>query len=267
MTYSSKPWTVEVQDPKTLRAKKRAIQIKEIQSRMEENVPVSVMRVVKFLDKNKNQTYTNRQIAKGVGISGSLTSSIMDKLEEIGYAKIVKIRKNLSGISQVYQSSLGASTQITKEREVEGDVVKVLSMFKSHVNKTYTKKELMSKLDLSGSKVGQALQVLLATGEIKAIGIKDNSFVYQSSEGNKVALDISSEPNEKYITLGHFLKIKGITDIPEGFKEKLSKGEKHSRLFYSNKGVVREYKISYLQKSFEQIFSKKGLIEKEVERV
>ena len=58
MTYSSKPWTVEVQDPKTLRAKKRAIQIKEIQSRMEENVPVSVMRVVKFLDNNKNQTYS-----------------------------------------------------------------------------------------------------------------------------------------------------------------------------------------------------------------
>ena len=101
MGYNDIPWTT-VEEPKGIKEKRKEIQLKELSKRVEASTPIAVARIVKFLNKNKNQTYTNAQIAKEAGLSGSVVSGVMDKLEEIGSVKVVKIRKGVaSGISQV----------------------------------------------------------------------------------------------------------------------------------------------------------------------
>ena len=179
MTRVTIPWTLDIQEPKALKVKKEEVQQKELQSRVEESLPVSTARVVKFLNKNKNQTYTNKQIAAEIGISGSTVSSIMDKLEEIGCVKVAKIRKNATaGISQVYQSYDGSSAKVEKEREVEGSIAQVLSVFNKSTNKTYSKKAIASELGISANNVGQALSILLVTNKIKVVGIEKEALAY-----------------------------------------------------------------------------------------
>lgn len=249
MSYSTKPWTIEEQEPKILKVKRKEMQLKEIQNKTEENLPVSAARIVTFLNKNKNRCFTNKQIAAEVGISASMASGIMDKLEEIGCVKVAKIRKGLnSGISQVYQSHDGNSTKVEKEREVEGYISKVLAVFENNINKVYSKKEISTGLGISKDKVGQALSILLVTERVKAIGIEGDVLVYQNIKGKKPAVKIATEPNSSYVTLGSYLKMNGIKGDIKELKEKVATEKGHSRLFYSDKGIVKEYEISYLQR-------------------
>ena len=266
MAYSSKPWTSEVQEPKTLKTKREEIQQKEIQSKVEENLPVSAARIVAFLNKNKDRRFTNKQIASEVGISSSVASGIMDKLEEIGCVKVVKVRKHTAaGISQVYQSAEGTSKETVKEREAEGYIAKVLSVFKNSVNKTYSKKEIAKELGISKDKVGQALSILLVTEKVKVVGIDEDSLSYQNIKGKKPAVEIATEPSKVYMTLSNYLKMNGIKGDIKEFKTKVSTEKGHSRLFYSDRGILKEYEISYLQKVIgleKTIGEKKGLLER-----
>lgn len=267
MAYNSKPWT-EMEEPKILKTKREEIQQKEIQSKVEENLPVSAARIVTFLNKNKSRCFTNKQIAAEVGISASMTSGIMDKLEEIGCVKVAKIRKGLtSGISQVYQSYDGNSAKVEKEREAEGYIAKVLSAFNNSVNKTHSKKEIAKELGISKDKVGQALSILLVTEKIKVVGIEEGALVYQNIRGNKPAIEIATKPDSSYITLGNYIKMNGIKGDTAEIKEKIASEKGHSRLFYSDKGIVKEYEVSYLQKVIglgeeKKTEKKKGLLER-----
>ena len=265
MAYTSRPWT-ETQEPKILKTKREEIQQKEVQSKVEENLPVSAARIVTFLNKNKEKCFTNKQIAAEVGISASMASGIMDKLEEIGCIKVTKIRKGLaSGISQVYQSYDGNSAKVEKEREAEGYIAKVLSVFKDSVNKTYSKEEIAKKLGISKDKVGQAISILLVTEKVKVVGIDKNSLSYQNIRGNKPAVEIATEPSKVYMTLSNYLKINGIKGDTKEFKTKVSAEKGHSRLFYSDRGILKEYEISYLQKVIgleKTTGEKKGLLER-----
>ena len=265
MAYSSKPWT-ETEEPKILKKKREEIQQKEIQNKIEENLPVSAARIVTFLNKNKDRCFTNKQIAAEVGISGSVASGIMDKLEEIGCVKVAKIRKGLtSGISQVYQSYDGSSTKVEKEREVEGYIAKVLSVFNNSVNKTHSKKGIAKELGISKDKVGQALSILLVTKKIKVVGIEEGAPVYQNIKGNKSAVEIATKPDNSYITLGNYIRMNGIKGDTTEIKEKIASEKGHSRLFYSDKGIIKEYEVSYLQKVIncnKTKKEKKGLLER-----
>ena len=268
MSYNSKPWTSEVVEPKALKVKREEIQLKEISKKVEENLPVSVARIVKFLNKNKEQTFTNVQIAKEVGLSGSAVSGIMDKLEEIGSVKVVKIRKGLtSGISQVYQSAIGNLNKVEKERMAEGAIAQVLTIFKKSINKTYTKKDLSEATGISKSKVGVALSILLVTENIKVIGIEEGALVYQNIKGNKRAAEVCTEADSSYVTLGSYIKMNNIKGDSKEIKAKVAEEKGHSRLFYSDKGIVKEYEISYLQKVIglggeKKAEKKKGLLER-----
>lgn len=263
MSYTSQPWTLNSKEPKTLKAKREEMQMKEISKKVEENLPVAVARVVKFLNENKEQTYTNSQIAAATGVKS--VSGIMDKLEEIGVAKVVKIRKSLtSGISQVYQSGLGACNRVEKERMAQGVITQVLSLFEKSTNKIWSKKEISEESGISRDKVGTVLSVLLVTGKIKAVGEKDGALVYQNIKGNKKAIPISVEADSNYITLGNYIRMNGIKGNSKGIKAAIAKEKGHSRLFYSSKRVVKEYEVTYLQKviGLGEKKSKKGLIER-----
>jgi predicted transcriptional regulator len=266
MSYKTIPWTT-TEEPTSVKVKKQEIQLKELKKKSEESLPISVARVVKFLNKNKEQTFTNVQIASAVGLSGSAVSGVMDKLEEIGSVKVVKIRKGLtSGISQVYQSAIGNLNKVEKERMAEGAIAQVLAIFKKSINKTYTKKELSVVTGISKNKVGVALSILLVTENIKVVGIEENVLVYQNIKGNKRAVEISTEPDSNYITLGNYVKMNNIKGDSKEIKALAAKEKGHSRLFYSDKGIVKEYEISYLQKVLglgeKKVEKKKGLLER-----
>ena len=264
--YNSKPWTSEPQEPKTLKKKREEIQAKEVASKNEENLPVSAARIVTFLNKNKDKCFTNKQIAAEIGISGSTASGIMDKLEEIGCVKVAKIRKGLaSGISQVYQSYDGSSTKVEKEREAEGYIAKVLAVFMKNINKVYSSKNVANELGISKNNVGQAISILLVTNKVKVVGLEDGALIYQSIKGRKAAIEISIEPDSSYITLRNYIKMNKIKSNSKEIKAKVAEEKGHSRLFYSDKGVVKEYEISYLQKVIgygEEKKKKKGLLER-----
>ena len=264
--YRSRPWASKPQEPTALKKKREEIQAKELASKNEENLPVSAARIVTFLNKNKNRCFTNKQIATEVGISGSIASGIMDKLEEIGCVKVAKIRKGVaSGISQVYQSSDGNSTKVEKEREAEGYIAQILSIFEKNVNKVYSSKEISNELGISKNKIGQAISILLVTNKIKVVGLEDKVLIYQNIKGNRAAVEISTEPNSFYITLGNYIKMNKIKGDSKEIKAKVAKEKGHSRLFYSDKGIVKEYEISYLQKVIgygEEKKEKKGLLER-----
>lgn len=266
MSYKTIPWTT-TEEPTSVRVKKQEVQLKELKKKSEESLPISVARVVKFLNKNKEQTFTNVQIAKEVGLSGSAVSGVMDKLEEIGSVKVVKIRKGLtSGISQVYQSYMGSLNKVEKERTAEGAIAQIFEVFR-RIHKTYTKKELSEITGISRNKVGVALSILLVTENIKVVGIEENVLVYQNIRGNKRAVEISTEADSRYITLGNYIKINNIKGDLKELKAKVTEGKGHSRLFYSDKGIVKEYEVSYLQKVIElgeekKTEKKKGLLER-----
>lgn len=269
MSYNDIPWTgTTLEEPKSIKEKRQEMQLKKLSKRVEENTPIAVAKIIKFLDKNKNQTYTNAQIAKEAGLSGSAVSGIMDKLEEIGSVKVVKIRKGLtSGISQVYQSSVGNLNKVEKERMAEGAIVHVLAVFKKSVNKTYTKKELSKITGISKDKVGVALSILLVTENIKVIGIEEGALVYQNIKGNKRAAEVCTEADSSYVTLGSYIKMNNIKGDSKEIKAKVAEEKGHSRLFYSDKGIVKEYEISYLQKVIglgeeKKAEKKKGLLER-----
>lgn len=245
MTHVSIPWTLqESPEPKLLKQCRKEMQLKEIAKKKEVNSPVAISKIIKFLKENRNDTFTNKQIASFTGLSGSVVAGIMDKLEEIGSVKVVKIRKNTtSGISQVYQSSEGNLSKVEKERGTKGSVSKVLQVFNTDTNKIYTKAEIASLIGISKDRVGQALSVLLITDRIKIVGAQDSSFIYQHASGNKSKRNVSTEPSAEYLTLNNYLKINGIKNTT-----KVNLSEDHSRLFYSNKGIITEYEIAYLQK-------------------
>ena len=262
MSRTTIPWTLEDKEPKVLKEKREEMQLKEIQNKVDSNSPVSVAKIVAFLNENKNKCFTNKQISAEVGISGSTVAGIMDKLEEIGCVKIAKIRKNISsGISQVYQSNNGSSTRVEKEREVEGYITKVFKVFSENINKTYSKKDVASELGISADKVGQAFSVLLVTHNIKVVGEDNGSLLYQHIKGSSPLIEVSDKPSSSYITLNKYVKMNNIKDGLKNFKA----DNKHSRLFYSNKGIVTEYEISYLQKvlgNSKTHAKKKSLLEK-----
>ena len=58
MPYTDLPWTLTAQEPKIIKVKREEMQSKKAQSNVEESLPVSVARIVKFLNKNKNQKRT-----------------------------------------------------------------------------------------------------------------------------------------------------------------------------------------------------------------
>lgn len=265
MSYNKIPWTT-IQEPKAIKEKREEMQLKEIQSKVEESLPITVARIVKFLNNNKDRTFTNRQIASEIGISGSFVSGIMDKLEEIGCVKVVKVRKHSSaGISQVYQSAEGTSKESVKEREAKGSAAHVLEAFKNNKNKCYTKKEIANVIEEPQCKVGAIISILLVTEKIKVVGIEDGTLIYQYITGKNPALKIYTEPNKSYITLGGYLKMNSIRSNLKEIKSKVIKENKYSRFFYSDKGIVKEYEISYLQKVIglkKLTKGKKGILEK-----
>ena len=265
MTRQELPWTI-TEEPKLIKRKRTEMQLKEVQSKTEESLPVSTARIVKFLNENKNNSYTNRQIATEVGLSGSTVSGVMDKLEEIGCVKVVKLRKSAtSGISQVYQSIEGGSTTVEKEREVEGYISKVLSIFNRNLNKTYSKNEIAANLGISKDKVGQALSILLITEKVKIVELDEGDLIYQSMKGKGAGIPVTKESNKNYMTLGNYIKTSGIKGDFKELKEKIASERGRSRLFYSDKGIVKEYEVSYLQKilGFGKIKeTKKGLLER-----
>lgn len=248
MTYTSKPWTLNSKEPKSLKEKREKIRLNRMCKSTKENLPVSIARVTKFLDENKDKTFTNAQIATETGLSSSSVSQIMDKLEEINSVNIVKIRKGLnSGLSQVYQSAIGSTRKIEKERARKGVVAQVLKIFEDNINSTYTKADISKILKIAKSKMGSSLSILLITKKIKVVGSENNNFMYQNIKGDKPPRMVSVEPDVSYASLNNYLKINNYACSKKD-KEKISKDIKHSRLFYSSRGIIEEYEVSYLQK-------------------
>lgn len=269
MAYTSKPWTLEAQEPKLLKMKKEEIRMRELKDKVKENIPVSAVRIVKFLNKNKDKKFTNKQIAMETGLSESTVSGITEKLEEIGILKNPKSYRSILNHRPTitYQSAKGYRGESTIEREYEGCIAKVLTMFEKNVNKVYSTLQITEELKEVKNKVAQAISILLATDKIKLIDKKEAP-IYQHIKGNKVGIPIAKEADKNYITLKSYLKMNGIKDCPKEIKEKIAKEKGHSRIFGSNNGLVKEYEISYLQKVVgvnagnKEKKEKKGLLER-----
>lgn len=263
MSYNDIPWPL-LKEPKAIKEKRKEMQLKELSKRVEEGTPITVARIIAFLNKNKNQTYTNAQIAHEVGVKS--VAGIMDKLEEIGVVKVVKIRKGVaSGISQVYQSGVGTLEKVKKERMAESLMSKVLTLFNKNINKVYSKDEIAKELSTTKDRLSGVLSILVVTDNIKLVDAEGETFLYQSIKGNQKAIDISEEPNNAYITLENYIKMSNVRGNVKEFKNIVAEERDHARVFYSNRGPVKEYEITYLQKVIglgEEKNKKKSIFEK-----
>ena len=227
---------------------------KKVKKTEKENIPVSVSRVVKFLNENKGRSFTNWEIAQETGLSSSSVSGITDRLENIGAICQGRNRKALDKTTiQTYQSAL-TGTGYSKER-VGGQevIVQVREAFDKNKNKVYTRKEIQDLIKSTSEKVGKAIQILLVVRMIKLVGFdkKKKVLQYQSIKGNKRAVDVSEELDENYSTLTAFLtknKITGSREKLAKIKEQVEKGSGHARLFYLNTGITKMYEIEYLKR-------------------
>ena len=150
--YKSMPWTLSEKPVKNSKTKNNATNLffKEIKKgeeeiaensnslkiKKDENLPISVSRIVKFLNKNKDKSFTNAQIAKETGISVGLISGITDKLEGIGIIQ-PGLRKAVGkNTVQTYQSALANSGKIPKERIGGKEVIELVQeIFNKNRNK------------------------------------------------------------------------------------------------------------------------------------
>lgn len=261
--YSNQPWTLssEILKPKK-KTKKKA-------DSKETSLPVSVSRVVKFLNENKNKSFTNGEIAVGTGLSSSSVSGITDRLENIGAIRQGRNRKALDKTTvQTYQSAL-SGTGYSKER-VGGQevIVQVQEAFDKNKNQVYTRKEIQNLIKSTSEKVSKVIPILLITEKIKLVGFdkKKKVLQYQSIRGNKKAVKVYIESDENYINLKTYIEINNIKNDSKKIKALVAKEKGHSRLFYSNKGIVKEYEVSYLQKILglgeKKVKGGKGLLER-----
>ena len=257
------PWVL-TEEPKIIKEKREEMQLKEVIKKGEENLPVSVARIMKFLNKNKNQRFSNTQISAETGVRN--VAGIMDKLEEIGMVETSFRKYDKQSKISVYRSIVNDSrTAIPVERMYDGYATRILAVFRGSKNKTYTKAALAELTEIDIKDIGNILCILLITEEIKVVGVEDGALVYQNINGNKKAVVISKEADGSYMTLGNYIKLNNIKEDIKELKVKLSEEKGHSRLFYSTHGIVKEYEVSYLQKMIglgKKKGEKKGLLER-----
>lgn len=251
--YRSTPWTLENEK------KKKSAYIKNRES----NLAISVSKVRKLFENNKEKFFSNNEIAKEIGVSIGTVSDITNRMEAIGDIKIVKVRQLKSALSQVFQHKDGSMNGVEKERGKSDAVVNVLYVFQENPNEVYTKDSLMKVVNNTEAKIRRSLQILLQNGNIKLVGSTDKGAAqYQHSKGKKKAIPVRFEEDERYSSIGSFIKKNKLKYLREDIFRNLenSKGS----LFYSSLGLVYEYPVEVLVKSVEKLNNKnnrKNIIE------
>lgn len=231
--YKTEPWTLNEKETKKVSSP-------YIKNR-EADLAVSTARVRKFLEDNKNKSFSNNEIAESLGISLGTVSNITNRLESIADIKIVKVRQLKSALSQVFQHIDGPLPSVTKERGKRDAIVNVLDRFRQNPNEIFTKDDLVKVVNNTESKIRLSLQILLLNGTIKLVGSEFGKAQYQYKTGDKKGLEIYINKEEGYFTLSEYIKENNLKkDLFENIDN--SKG----RLYYSSTGLLRIYTQSYL---------------------
>jgi Mn-dependent DtxR family transcriptional regulator len=271
MAYTSVPWTA-IEEPEVIKTKRDEIQVKEVSKKVEENLPISVARVIKFLNENKNRYFTNGQIAKELKLSEGTVANITNKLDEIGVIAMPyvlqkkNILSNRVSNSQVYQSLQG-NVETRKLREEKGVATLVAEIFEKNINKTYSSLSIAKELGVKRSSVSQAISFLYAINKIKLVDREEKGgLIYQNIKGDKREIVTFLEPDERYVTLESYLKTINVK-LTDKIRLSVKEHETgHIRLFRSSKSLIKEYEIKYLQKVIglgeKKAEKKKGLLER-----
>lgn len=234
--HEQMPWTLQ---EKELRVRKSPyIRNKEA------NLEISTQAVKRLFKENSEKTFTNNEIAETLGISLGTVSDITNRLEAIQDIKIVKVRQLRSALSQVFQHSSGSMRAVIKERGKADAVICVYETFQASPNRIFTKNDLLSILDNTEGKIRRSLQILLLDELIKLVGCDDRGCAqYQYCKGNAKGIKIYKERTSGYMTISEFTQKYHV-----GTKSLKDRDVSKSKLFYSSKGLLREYPEDYLKK-------------------
>lgn len=268
--YNSEPWPLNKKAQETKKSEKSSK--KEVAAKAKEkfysaDIAVSTARVLKLFEDNKERRFSNQDIAGELGMSVGTVSSITNRLEALKDIKIVGNRQTVSAISQVFQHKAGTKFGFQKEkidknsREVVKDTAQVVKeLFESNKNAVYTKEEVINKLEgYSKGQIGESLQILVLNKTVKLLeDYEGDKAQYQHISGNKKGVDVCAEPDERYITVGAYLKSLNFVADSKKLKENLPK---HFRMFHSVQGYVPQYLKSDLNKCLKKI-EKKGFFGK-----
>lgn len=248
--YKTQPWTLNEREIKVRKSP-------YILNR-ESDLAISVSRVQKLFEKHKDKTFSNNEIAEMLGISLGTVSDITNRLEAVADIKIVKVRQLRSALSQIFQHFEGPLPAVTKERGRRDAIINVLDRFKQNPDEVFTREDLNQVLDNTEGKIRRALQILLLDGKIKLVGNDlKGSAKYQYYKGHETGIKIYQEKDESYSTIKEFCKENNI-------KENIFNDFKGSyRLFYSSKGILKEYLKKDLMQHANKCYKKdRSLLEK-----
>ena len=245
--YKTEPWTLSEKETKKVSSP-------YIKNR-EADLAVSTARVRKFLEDNKNKSFSNNEIAESLGISLGTVSNITNRLESIADIKIVKVRQLKSALSQVFQHIDGPLPSVTKERGKRDAIVNVLDRFRQNPNEVFTKDDLVKVVNNTESKIRLSLQILLLNGTIKLVGSEFGKAQYQYKTGNKKGVTIWTNPDESYCTISKYLKDNNIKIDSSAVSKELDSSK--VRLFYSSNGLSQEYHKDDISKVVLKLGNKK----------
>lgn len=233
MGYQSQPWTL---DEKESRVKKSNY----IKNR-ESDKAISTARVFQIFEENKNKKFTNRDIAKYLGISESTISGITGKLRDLESIKQVgEIKPNRT---IVYQHIDGPDSFKVMYNKIPTSQ-EIRNLFRNNTNKVYSSKLIAEETGYSSNIISSAMRVLLFNGTVKMVGTENGNVQYQYKTGNREGITVYTTGDKDYCSLNEFIEENNLKKAKEALKNKLD-GRK-SRFYYSAKGLVREYSKSYM---------------------
>ena len=277
--YKAEPWSLNETEKKTkkvVKTKKAVSNPSKVEIKVEAkekfysaDIAVSTARILKLFEDNKDKCFTNKDISKELGMSVGTVSSVTMRLEALADIRIVGNRriKGTSSGAQKFQHKNGSMPGFQREtvEEDTNELVKdaaqvVKELFESDKNAVYTKEGVIDKLEgYSKDQIGESLKILVLNKTVKLLeDYEGGKAQYQHINGNKKGVDVSAEPDKRYISVNDYLK--GLNFIADSKKLK-SNLPKHFRMFHSIQGYVPQYLKSDLDKCLKRI-EKKGFFGK-----
>lgn len=229
---------------------------------------VSTEKIRKLFEENKENCYTNYEIAKKLHMSSSTVSNVTSRLEALGNIRIVgnvRVDKACNG-SQIFQHKDGSmpgfqrTTISSKTSEKIKDTAQLVKeLFENDVNATYTKNDIITILTgCSKRQIEETIRILVLDETLKVLITSNKNAVYQHMSGNKKGLKVYANSDSNYTTWRKFINE---SNFNGDIKQFISNLPSNCRLFYSPQGIIVEYLKSDLYKILNKV-NKKGFVER-----
>lgn len=222
-----------------------------------DEVGISTQNVFKLFSQNKENFYTNKDIAKELNLSEGTVSGVTNRLQALGYIKISKVTEHLG---QIFQHADGSGVNTEKVRHKKDTSVLVRELFENNKNRIFTKNDVMNELpNNSEGQIVESIKILLLCKTIKLLDDYENGKPkFQHKSGKETGIDVYAELDEGYTTLNAFLRESKFVGNKEAFKKHLPKT---CKAFYSAGGVIPMYSVEELEKCAKKA-QKKGFFDR-----